>query len=365
MNQRSELVSQWQDRLSAAEDLARTTPRLRWFHLARVRLFRFLLACYGSGQWRTAREEMEDSRADDRSKEDEPAEWAGKPPKSVGAIQSVLKSVHNAQNRAPPVGPLVNGLEPEAYLAVTASDARIDAAKCEQFLIERGFHPQVIGRGRRMTVEVPYAELKAAEALIDVHRETLRPVTKLEILSQQQVIPEETQMVWVGLLLAAPVAGMGALVTGSLFLQERLNLGALVGLFLASFIAVAYASLLWYFFGPRLRGAVPLGRRRLISLGVFWASVGIPAALIVAAWVTEYHADPTLSAAFFSPHALIAALASVAAVVITMVLECCVRGGNRPARGRVTDEPLPAGESPAAPDPCSAAAAAGEPSAGK
>ena len=52
MDRRVEIVSQWRARLASAESLAAESPRLRWIHLARVRLYRFLLSCYSSGQWR-------------------------------------------------------------------------------------------------------------------------------------------------------------------------------------------------------------------------------------------------------------------------------------------------------------------------
>jgi hypothetical protein len=367
MIHRSELVSHWQDRLSAAEELAHSTARFRWIHLARMRLYRFLLACYGRGQWRTGANEAEQTPAEGVVSRYEASEWSGKPPKTAGAIQSVLKSVHNAQDRVPPVGPLVGGLDPDTYLAVTSSDARIDVEKCERFLIDRGFHPRVVGRGRRMTVEVPYAELKAAETLVDAHRQMLRPVlkTRTDKLRQHPVLPEETQMMIVGVSLIAPFVGLAALSMGAALLKDQLSFGGMIALFLTAFIAVAEVSLLWCFFGPRWRTLVPLGHRRMIALVVFWSGVGIPAALIVAAWVVENQSDPTFRSVVFSYHALLAALVSVAAVVVTMVLECMFRCQRRPSPGRVPDAKSPAAEAGDAPDPCSAAVAAREPLAGK
>jgi hypothetical protein len=365
MIQRSELVSQWQERLTAAEDLAQSTAQFRWFHLARVRLYRFLLSCYGGGQWRTGANEAADSATNDVASECQPTQWAGKPPKSVGAIQSVLKSVHGAQVHPPAPGPLVAGLDPDTYLAVTATDARIDVEKCEQFLIDRGFCPRVVGRGRRRTVEVPYAELNAAEALVDAHREMLRLAltTRADKLRQHPVVPDETQVLMVGVMLIAPIVGVAALAMGAALLKGQLSPVGIAALCLGAFIAVAEASLLWYFVGPRWRTLVPLGRRRMIALVVFWAGVGIPAALIVATWVVENQSNPTFRSVFFSYQSLVAALVAAAAVVFTMALECVFRCQRRPATGRVPGAKSPAAEAGDAPDPCSAAAADGEPSA--
>ena len=367
MIHRYELVTQWQERLAAAQELAQSTARFRWIHLARVRLYRFLLTCYGRGQWRTGDADTDRSPSASMAAGCESSSWAGKPPKSAGAIQSVLKSVHNAQDRPPPVGPLAGGLDPDTYLAVTSSDARIDVEKCEDFLIGRGFHPRVIGRGRRRTVEVPYAELKAAEALVDAHREMLRPmlITRADKLRQYPVLPEETQMLVVGLILIAPLAGLGALALGAALLKDQLNSGTAIGLFLSAFVAVVEVSVLWYFFGPHLRECHPLGRRRMIAQAVFWGGVGISISLIMAAWFIENWNDPALRAVLFSNHALAAALISVAAVVITMAIEWVFRRQRRPKPGRVPTGKSPAAEAGDEPAPCSAAAAARETSSDK
>jgi hypothetical protein len=284
----SELVSQWQERLASAEDLARSTARFRWIHLARVRLYRFLLACYGRGQWRTGATEAEQLPAEGVVSQYEASEWSGKPPKTVGAIQSVLKSVHNAQDRAPPVGPLVDGLDPDTFLAVTSSDARIDVEKCERFLIDRGFHPRVVGRGRRMTVEVPYAELKAAEALVDAHRQMLRPVlkTRADKLRQHPVLPEETQMLVVGVMLIAPVVGLAALSMGAALLKDQLSVGAMIALFFGGIHRGRGSQPAVVFFvragGRSCRWATPQDRTGHI-LGRHRHSGGVD----VAAWVVE------------------------------------------------------------------------------
>ena len=317
MIHRSEIVSQWQDRLSAAEELAHSTARFRWIHLARVRLYRFLLACYGRGQWRTGADEAEQTPAEGVVSRYEASKWSGKPPKTVGAIQSVLKSVHNAQDRAPPVGPLVGGLDPEAYLAVTASDARIDVEKCENFLIERGFHPRVIGRGRRRTVEVPYAELKAAEALVDAHREKLRLVfqSPAERLAQQPVVADETAIVVLGLVLFAPVAGLFVMAIGTVVLQGPLNEWAGGGLFLAGFLAAAEISLLCYVIGAPRSSKWTLAARRRLAMGVFWLGIGVPAALVIAAGIVEYQSNPVVQSLVASPAAIIAVALTVIGLV--------------------------------------------------
>ncbi len=314
MNRRYEIVSQWQERLVSAEHLADGTARFRWIHLARVRLYRFLLSCYGSGQWRSGMQD--DADASPAVHHDEVLPLAGKPPKSAGAIQSVLKSVHNAQDHPPPVGPLTAGLNPETYMAVTDSDARIDVERCETFLLDNGFHPRVVGRGRRMTVEVPYCELREAEALVDSRREMLRPrlITTIDRLRHNNPLPSETQALVVGLMLVAPIVGLALMLLGMLLLGGRdggLGAGTLAGLLLTAFIIVTEISLLWYFFAPRWPGSFSLATRRRIAMAVFWICVGVPAALVIAVAIVVFRSGPVVQS-LMSP-------AGILAIVFTVI----------------------------------------------
>ncbi|HUE73811.1 MAG TPA: hypothetical protein VMP01_23225 [Pirellulaceae bacterium] len=284
MNRRTELVSQWRERLASAEHLADGTPRFRWIHSARVRLYRFLLSCYSSGQWR---EDARENASVPFTATEVELPLDGKPPKSVGKIQSVLKAVHSAQDHAPPAGPLTGGLDPQTYMAVTDSDARMDVARCETFLLDNGFHPRVVGRGRRLTVEVPYHELREAEALLESRREWLRPILKsnLDKLLHKPPLPEETQMLIVGLVLIAPVMGVATLVVGSLlvgWLFGELSPYGLAGLFLGGFLVAANISLVWYFHGPRWRNRMSLATRRRMAVAVCWLCAGVPAAFVIA-----------------------------------------------------------------------------------
>ena len=285
VDRRVELVSQWQDRLASAESLAAASTRFRWMHLARVRLYRFLLSCYGSRQWR---EDMRDEARMASTTAELELPLVGKPPKSVGAIQAVLKAVHTAQDHMPPAGPLTGGLEPQMYVAVTGTDARMDVGRCETYLLDSGLHPRVVGRGRRLTVEVPHHELRQAQALIDSRRDLLRPrlKTSLDKLRHNPPVPEETQMLFVGLLMVAPVSGMAVLTVAALLLGDQisiLGLPGLGGLFLGTFLIVVQITLLWYVLAPRWRTKVGLTARRRTAIGVCWLCIGLPAALVIIA----------------------------------------------------------------------------------
>ncbi len=324
MDRRTELVSQWQDRLTSAEQLADGTAQFRWIHLARVRLYRFLLACYGSGLWR------EDVRENGglppaTAELDFPLE--GKPPKSAGAIQSVLKAVHTAQDHPPPAGPLTGGLDPESYMAVTDSNARIDVARCEQFLSDNGFHPRVVGRGRRMTVEVPYCELRQAEALVDGNRQALRPpraTTTLAKIWQKHPLPEESQIVLIGLFLIAPVIGLTIFGIGLTVIQNQLvevAPGALFGLVLGAIFSALLATLLWYVAARRWMTTMSLASRRKTAMAVICICIGAPAAVLLSA---ASYANPPALQSLASPPAIVAILLTLA-VFIAIFWEELVR----------------------------------------
>jgi hypothetical protein len=303
MVRQTELVSQWQEQLSAAEELADGTPRFRWLHAARVRLYRFLLRCYGSGQWRSAVNDEVDPldvepAAPPVAVQDEPTRWHGKPAKTAGKIQAVLKSVHNAQDREPQRGPLLaGGIDGSAYVTVTSSGAKVDARKCKEFLRCHGIEARAIIRGRERIVEVPYADLQTASALVDANREHLRLVrprltlkTTFAAVRHKATVPTETQLTVVSILLLLPLFGFCLAVGADTILEGSTYDGvpysfeplALTAIVLAAGLLLVGVALVGYVLSsrrlPELSAAV---RRRCVAI----AFACIVAALFIPAGV--------------------------------------------------------------------------------
>ena len=91
---RDKLVADWRQQLHAAQDALAAAPNQAWLALMRVRLYRFLLRCYGKANWRTSpaprtRDEVVFDRPEVRF-------LHGKPAKTPGKIQAVLKTVAGA-----------------------------------------------------------------------------------------------------------------------------------------------------------------------------------------------------------------------------------------------------------------------------
>src|SRR5687767_4185509 len=92
---RDKLVADWRHELHAAQDALAASPRQVWLARMRVRLYRFLLRCYGKANWRTS-PAPRDVAGGVVFDQPEVRFLHGKPAKSPGKIQAVLKSVANA-----------------------------------------------------------------------------------------------------------------------------------------------------------------------------------------------------------------------------------------------------------------------------
>lgn len=279
-----QLVSQWQSRLATAERLAAGSLRLRWLHLAQARLYRFLLSCYGSGQWRTG-------LSDDQPRPlivDELTEFSsatGKPPKGAGKIQAVLKSVQNAQDHPPEVGPWTEGIDPNTYMAVTDNESKIDVERCREFLEAQGLRVRIIGRGRQRVVAVPYCQLDAAAALVDRYRNRLRPFRTRSIVAfpSRPVFTLEARLfaAIVGILF---VASIGVIFTAMALPAGELGFGAIIGLLIAAVVAVAEASLIATFlFIRKSRPALSIDARTAVAKAARFTIIAVPVALGIVA----------------------------------------------------------------------------------
>lgn len=162
---RDKLIAEWQERLAAAE--AADIPSLSrpaWLARLQIRLYRFLLSLYSNGDWTAPRPDPDPSA--DSVIFDSPSALplAGKPPKSLGQIQAVLKSVANAQSAAPAAGPLVHGLTPEHWVTVAVASTRHahKAFHAVEALHRSGIEVRHYAQGLRHIVEVRAGDFEEA-----------------------------------------------------------------------------------------------------------------------------------------------------------------------------------------------------------
>jgi len=145
----------------------------------RVRLYRFLLACYGSGDWQADEETLaEDDEAPQSSSAmplvEQGGPWEGKPPKAGDSIRTTLEQIHAANEGAASADSItVAGGQP-TWVAATAQSAGISPRRCCSLLRGRGTQARLVQRGDDVIVEVPRDDLDEALRLIDQRREYLR-----------------------------------------------------------------------------------------------------------------------------------------------------------------------------------------------
>jgi hypothetical protein len=184
MTTRTELISDWRERLAAAEDSSSVSSgRVSWMARARVRLYRFLLSLYGDGDWTTDSLPLDEEGT--RFEEGDGAAvvfdapdalpLAGKPAKSAGKIQSVLKSVADAQPASNQPGPLAGGVPPDSWVVAAALVSWSQASAFERTLRDHGIASRTIARGFDRCVEVRARDQREAARLLARIRPAPRP----------------------------------------------------------------------------------------------------------------------------------------------------------------------------------------------
>jgi hypothetical protein len=169
MFSRQAVVDRWQRCLAEAESAsAGPASRLNFYYRMRVRLYRFLLACYGSGDWQ-ADEAAEDDDAGQPSSAmplvEEGGHWEGKPPKGGDSIRTALERIH-AGNEGAASAASVPTTEQPMWVAATAQSAGISPRRCCSLLRGRGTQARLVRRGDDVIVEVPRDDLDTALRLI-------------------------------------------------------------------------------------------------------------------------------------------------------------------------------------------------------
>jgi hypothetical protein len=167
---RDKLIAEWHERLAAAEAAdTDSLSRPAWLARLQIRLYRFLLSLYGKGDWTTtppprlAGKSVPESAADSVIFDSPDALLLrGKPAKSAGKIQSVLKAVANAQDTSRLAGPLTA----ENWVKVAGARPHGVAQRCAEFFRARGICARAVDHGHESSIEVSACEFNTAITML-------------------------------------------------------------------------------------------------------------------------------------------------------------------------------------------------------
>jgi hypothetical protein len=159
---RDKLVADWQHELHAAQDALASSPSRDWLLRMRVRLYRFLLRCYGKALWRTTPIGRRDRSRSVVFDSPEAQLLCGKPAKPPGKIQAVLKSVASAQC---PMQPGALHSE-ECYVAVASESPHAYTVDVFSALKSEGIAVRHAVRDGREVVEVRGSDFHRAQWLL-------------------------------------------------------------------------------------------------------------------------------------------------------------------------------------------------------
>lgn len=256
MLSRGKLVQDWRRRLAAAEADGAEGERRTWLAQMRLRLYRFLLSCYGDTAWRADEpSEFGDETLADVQRGDTTTlldvQLDGKPAKTSGKIQAVLKSVSAAQDHPAEAGPLMGGIAAEEWVvAVSMREKQLDRANCQELLRQHGIASTWNLQGE---LEVRRFDLDRTVQLIRSYWDALKvtpPAPMVRPRARGESVPP-WPVCFAAIVIAPIGAVVGVLMTQSAFAMANMSL--LTGSEVGSLLAISYfvsldVSIVWIFF---------------------------------------------------------------------------------------------------------------------
>jgi hypothetical protein len=181
---REQLISRWRDRLADCEaEVAHASVQRRWLKLMYVRVFRFLLARYGSANWTAAGTGRETATTEDGNVDDHrpPVKLAdlrsdthGTPPKSVARIRQTLETIHDTSGASATTGPRGQGLSSDDWIVVASRRDGVAVPTYAAALRRAGLRCRRRRLGRDAVVEVRYKDEEEALMLLRDLGDTVR-----------------------------------------------------------------------------------------------------------------------------------------------------------------------------------------------
>lgn len=172
MVSRLDLLADWQRKLTAAESISDVGSRGRWLARMQIRLYHFLLSCYGSGDWRGEPPHTPFVATNNRFSPMGSGELLGPPlegksAKSSDQIRLAIKQIASAQGNPPPAGPLAKGIAPNNWIIAGTYRNRRFAEAGLLLLRHHALTARTRRQRRETIIEVWASERDEALALLD------------------------------------------------------------------------------------------------------------------------------------------------------------------------------------------------------
>jgi hypothetical protein len=220
---RDKLIAEWHERLAAAEAAdTDSISRPAWLARLQIRLYRFLLSLYSNSDWTTTPPRKAVRKSDGECADDSVVfasptvlPLSGKPPKTIGQIQSVLKTVTSAQSSPPQSGPLTQGLAPDCWITIqlVAQKHWPRMKRYEDALQRHGIKSQLQYLGGRYSLEVQANDRNEAAQILAAEPPPPAPIRRKPSfrLIRFQSIPFARQSLVVGMVVGPLVGYLAAI----------------------------------------------------------------------------------------------------------------------------------------------------------
>jgi len=176
MSARTRIVERWRTRLAESQRRVDGCPvHRRWIHQIYARIYRFLISCYGVGEWRSDADADRDGEADASRMEfvDNTEGEQGTRPKSAERIRATLDAVRDAMENPSKPGQLSGGLQFTDWVAVASESSRVSPSRLVRLLRLNDIEARQVRRGDDVIVEVFAGRREDAMKLLESHRPSL------------------------------------------------------------------------------------------------------------------------------------------------------------------------------------------------
>jgi hypothetical protein len=167
MDTRRHLVEEWKAKLEASSHpLVESGERFAWVRQIYTRIYRFLVSCYGEGEWRGAGDES-NLNADSPSTAsrmpfvEHCSTTDGLAPKSPERIRAALESIHSSNPGIATPGTTV-GVEDDSWIVVAAQRKPKFARAVHRRLVACGIEARLLDRTTDKAVVVRYEDFDRA-----------------------------------------------------------------------------------------------------------------------------------------------------------------------------------------------------------